>query len=230
MLRGADFATLIDMDAGYLEMRKQHDSVLEAARAEAQAIVARAQEEYDNASLRGYEHGFQQALSHWQERALRSHADAASLERRQRDRLAEVVALAVEQIVATADPAALFARAAAIIEPIVADSSPVQVRVHQSGLAGANGAFEAAARGWRDAGCAVRLLVSADETLEEGACLIETDLGVLDASVSLQLGAMRDALARAVRSMPDATRLDAMPTADGQAADEATDWNADKTS
>ncbi|MEJ0003132.1 MAG: FliH/SctL family protein [Pararobbsia sp.] len=144
-----------------------------------------------------------QALSEWQERALHAHAHAQTLGRQRRDRLAELVALAAEQIVATSDPAALFARAAKAIEHIVADSSPVHLRVHPADLAAARSAFDEAALGWRETGRAVRLLVNADATLEPGACVIETDLGALDASLSLQLAAMREAVARAVRSVPE---------------------------
>ncbi|TKC86936.1 HrpE/YscL family type III secretion apparatus protein [Trinickia terrae] len=214
VLRGEDLATLVEIDAGYVEIRRQCDAALEAARDEAKAIVeaawaqadallAQARETYESAAERGYDDGFAQGLTDWHERAMQAHVDAQTLGRRRRDRLAELVALAAEQIVATADPAALFACAAKTVEQIVADGSPLQLSVHPSDLGAARAAFGEAARGWREAGRAVRLLVSADATLEPGACLIETDLGALDASLSHQLTAMRGALARAVSSVPE---------------------------
>lgn len=233
VLRAGDLATLVDLDARYVAMRVQCDAALEAARAEAQAIVdeahaqagelvARAEEEYASAARRGYDDGFTQALSEWHERALRAQEQALTLGRQRRDRLAELVALAVQQIVATADPVALFARAAATIEHIVADGSPVQVRVHPSDLAAASAAFDDVARAWREAGRAVRLLVGADSALEPSACVIETDLGALDATLSLQLAAMRGALARAVRSVPDEDFADD-PAADDESGEACAD-------
>ena len=69
----------------------------------------------------------------------------------------------------------------------------------------------AVALGWRDAGRAVRLQVRADAALAPGACVCETDLGAVDASLSLQLAAMRGALTRAVQSVPDAYRAEPAP-------------------
>ncbi|WP_205299422.1 type III secretion system stator protein SctL [Paraburkholderia sp. Cy-641] len=226
VLRAGDLATLVEVDAECVDLNRLRDEALEAARAEAQAIVdaaqaeadairAAAQHEYDGAAARGYDDGFAQGLSDWQERALRSHAAAQTIGRRRRDRLAQLVSLAVEQIVASADPAELFARAAKSVEQIVADGSPVQFAVHPADLAAATAAFDAAARGWREAGIAVRLLARGDATLERGACVIETDLGALDASLPLQLAAMRGALARAVRSVPESEFEDEPVEANG---------------
>ena len=214
VLRREDLATIVDVDAVYVEMRKQCDAALDAARAQAQAIVddakaradelrAHAQDEYASASRRGYDDGFTQALTDWHGRAVHAHANAQSLGRRQRDRLAELVALAAEEIVASTDPAALFARAAATVERIAADGSPLDVWVHPSDLATASAAFNEVARGWRDAGRAVRLQVRTDVALAPGTCVCDTDLGIVDASLSLQLAAMRGALGRAVQSVPE---------------------------
>jgi len=226
VLRAGDLATLVEVDAACVDLNRLRDEALADARTEAQAIVdaaqaeaeairAAAQHEYDGAAARGYDDGFAQGLSDWQERALRSHAAAQTIGRRRRDRLAQLVSLAVEQIVAAADPAELFARAAKSVEQIVADGSPVQFAVHPADLAAATAAFDAAARGWRKAGIAVRLLARGDATLEQGACVIETDLGALDASLPLQLAAMRGALARAVRSVPESEFEDEPPEANG---------------
>jgi type III secretion protein L len=212
VLRSEQLATIVDIDGAYAEMRRQCEEALAAARAQAQGIVdgaqahagellTRAEQQYMSAAERGYDDGFEQGLTDWHQRAVEAHADAGKLKRVQHDRLAELVALAVEEIVATEDPKALFARAAATVERIVADGSPIQLRVHPSDVAAANAAFQEAAAGWRDAGRSVRLHVSADAALEPGACVAETDLGAVDASLSLHLAAMRGALERAVQSV-----------------------------
>lgn len=231
VLRAGDFARLVEIDAGYAEMREQceaalqaaHDeaqSMLDAARAQAEALLADAQDQYASAASRGYEDGFSQGLADWHEHAMRTHADAQTLGATQRDRLAGLVALAVEQVVAAEDPKALFVRAASTVEAIVADGSPVHVCVHPSDLDAASAAFEEVALRWRDAGRAVRLVVRADAALDEGACVCETDLGAVDVSLPIQLGAMRAALARAVQSV-------AHDAAEGLAGNAGqTDWPA----
>jgi type III secretion protein L len=220
VLRRERVAAIVELDAGYADMQRQCEAALDAARADAQALlgqaraqadalIAQAEAEYASAERRGYEAGMERGLTDWHARAAQAHADASTLERKARDRLAELVALAVEQIVASADPKALFARAAATVERIVADGSPVHLRVHPDDAAAASEAFQAAASSWREAGRSVRLQVSADATLTPGSCVAETDLGSVDSSLSMHLAAMRGALARAVRSLPEIDALDA---------------------
>lgn len=215
VLRGEQLATLVDIDTAWREMRAQGEAELSAAGAQAQALLAdaeaqaaeleaRAAQRYEHAAGEGYEAGLREALADWHARVMRSpDADGLTPQRRQRDRLAQLVALAVEQMVAASDPADLFRRAAATLEQIVADGSPLEVRVHPADLRAATVAFGEAGRSWREVGCAVRLRVQADAALEPGSCQCESDLGAVDASLSLQLAAMREALARAVNSMAD---------------------------
>ncbi|CAB3769494.1 type III secretion system stator protein SctL [Paraburkholderia solisilvae] len=212
VLRGEQIAALVELDTAYREISERCDAMLTAARDEAEAIVedahaqaaelaARAQADFDGAAQRGYDDGMRNALADWHARSVAMPTDAHTPDERQRERLAELVALAVEQIVASSDPVLLFARAASTVERIVADGSPVRVRVHPADLTAATAAFDAAAAGWRAAGRAVRLNVRADAALAAGACVCETDLGALDASLELHLAAMRDALSRALGSV-----------------------------
>ncbi|MDH6146196.1 MULTISPECIES: type III secretion system stator protein SctL [Paraburkholderia] len=215
VVRAADLGRVVDIDAALQAMREQREAELAAARAEAQALVeaaearaaellAQADQQYESAERDGYEAGLRAALTDWHERVAHApEADGRTLDQHRRDRLAELVALAVEQMIATSDPADVFRRAAATLEQIVADGSPLDVHVHPADLDAARRAFGDIARGWRDAGCAVRLRVHADAALDAGSCVCESDLGTVDASLSLQLDAMRAALARAVDSTAD---------------------------
>ncbi|MBN3825131.1 HrpE/YscL family type III secretion apparatus protein [Burkholderia sp. Ac-20384] len=238
IVRAGELSTLVDVDAAYVELQEIREeaiqmarieagAIVEAATAEATGILAAARRKYDGAATLGYEAGFEQGLSEWQERAMRAHAAAQTLGSRRRERLAQLVALAVEQIVSTVDSTELFARAASTIEQIVADGSPVRFAVHPADLPAARAAFDDAARRWREAGIAVRLLPSGDTTLERGACVIETDLGALDASLPQQLGAMRAALTRAMEQVPEAEfedELQVLPDSEtGIALDDAED-------
>jgi type III secretion protein L len=233
VLRRERVATILDIDQGFALMQRQCEAALEAARADARALLdcareqaaalrARADDDYATAEQRGFDAGFQRGLTDWHAQAARAHIDAATLERRARDRLAELVSLAVEQIVASSDPKALFVRAAAMIERIVEDGSPIHLRVHPSDVAAANEAFQSVALAWREAGRSVRLHVGADATLAPGACIAETDIGAIDASLSHHLAAVRGALARAVQTMTGGVFADA-DADDGRASDEAGD-------
>ncbi|MEA3121210.1 MAG: type secretion protein, partial [Paraburkholderia sp.] len=224
VVRGEHLAALVDIDAGYRAMQEQCAAALEAAHEQAKAIVdeaqaqanalsARAQDEYASAAQRGYDAGRQQALADWHERSVRTNEHGRTIAWRNRERLTELVTLAVEEIIGSTDPQALFARAAMAVERIVADGSPVHILVHPADLAAASAAFNEAAQRWREAGRAVRLQVRADATLAPGACVCDTDLGAVDASLSLHLAAMQDALSRALQSVPDDTKFDEIAAA-----------------
>lgn len=213
IVRAEDLATLVELDAAYADLSRRSEAMLADARAQAQAILdaaeaqadermAQAQEIYNGAAQQGYEAGHEQALADWHERSLRMLAEGPSIGERQRDRLAQLVALGVEQIVATADPAALFRQAAQTIDRIVADGSPVKVSVHPDDYTTATAAFDAVAREWRETGRSVSVQVSTDARHERGTCVCETDLGAVDASLPQQLAAIRAALSRAIESMP----------------------------
>ncbi|WP_133645782.1 type III secretion system stator protein SctL [Paraburkholderia flava] len=213
IVRAEDLATLVELDAAYADLSRRSEAMLADARAQAQAILdaaeaqadermAQAQEIYNGAAQQGYEAGHEQALADWHERSLRMLAEGPSIGERQRDRLAQLVALGVEQIVATADPAALFRQAAQTIDRIVADGSPVKVSVHPDDYTTAAAAFDAVAREWRETGRSVSVQVSTDARHERGTCVCETDLGAVDASLPQQLAAIRAALSRAIESMP----------------------------
>lgn len=213
VVRAEHFGALVEIDDAYEDLnrrcaalfeesRAQAQAILDAAQAQADELIAQAQATYEGAAKMGYEAGWEQGLADWHERSLRMLDEMPSIGQRQRDRLAQLVALAVEQIVATADPIALFRQAASTVDGIVADGSPVKVRVHPSDLAAATAAFSATARDWREVGRVVNLQVSGDAQLEPGRCVCETDLGAIDASLPQHLAAIRDALSRAIDSLP----------------------------
>jgi type III secretion protein L len=222
VVRAGELATLLEIDSAYDSLNLRCDALFDKARAQAEAILAAAREEaeglivqaqlaYTSASHMGYEAGWEKALADWHERSLRLQAEMPSIGQRQRDRLAQLVALAVEQIVSSADPVALFKQAAASVERIVADGSPLKVRVHPDDLAAAIAAFGEVSREWKEAGRAVRLQVNPDAQLERGHCVCETDLGAVDASLPQQLAAISEALSRAVNSLPQDEDESALP-------------------
>lgn len=214
VVRHEDVAKLVELDAAYHELdqrcaalldeaRAQADALLAAASAEASELVDQAQMFYSSAYQTGYEAGWQESLIVWHERNLEKQAGVPSVSQRQRERLAQLVALAVEQIVYSADPVALFRQAATHVDGIVADGSPLKVHVHPDDLTAASAAFDDISRTWRESGRSVRLQVSGDAQLERGSCVCEADLGAVESSLPQQLDAINAALARAIQSLPD---------------------------
>jgi len=215
IVRREAFAQLVDLDDGHARLRERqrdvlataHDEaarIVAAARAEADAIRARAQDEFDTGQRRGYEAGRQDALAQWYRETAESLARRRDLEMSLRRRMADIVVLAVENIVASERPEALFARAADSVDRIVDASCHLRVRVHPDQRELAADAFERAAAGWHERGRPVPITVIADRALEPGACVCETDIGLIDASLGAQIDAVRLAVTRALQRTEDA--------------------------
>jgi len=203
-------ASLAQLDAGYLALQNQHAQVLAQAardanemlaiaRDEADALRDEARREYDTAQQRGYDAGCRDALSQWYARTVRLLEQRYELQMSLRQRVAGLVVSAVEKIVANEQPAALFARASDVVERIIEGSRTLQIRVHPQQRDAAAEAFSRAVAQWRERGQLVQLTVHADRALEPGACVCDTDIGSVDASLEVQLEAVRMAVDAALQ-------------------------------
>jgi len=209
VIRAGSLAALVSLDQGFRDLETEREALIEQAHAQAQAIVdearARAGEIERAARARhaaahddGYESGRAAALADWFESAASAMEVQRRLHESMRERLAELVMRAAEQVIAAESSAALFARASGAVEAIVANAAMLRVVVHPDDLEVAREQFARLSEQRGLAGRPLPLAVSADRTLEPGACVCETDLGRIDASLSTQLRALRLAVARAL--------------------------------
>jgi type III secretion protein L len=223
-------AQLVELDDGFLALQNKHADILASARAEAAEIVATAaadaaalrlltQREFDTAQERGFEAGRLEAAAQWYARTAELLAQRHDVQMSMRDRIAGLVVSAVERIVVNEQPAAMFARAATAVERIVDGSSYLRVRVSPDQRDAAAEEFARAAAGWRENGRAVQITVIADRTLEVGACVCETDIGSMDASLGVQIEAVRGAVNAALRRALAQDRKTGAEPADGDAQD-----------
>ncbi|OXI17844.1 type III secretion system stator protein SctL [Burkholderia sp. AU15512] len=210
VVRRETFGHLLSIADAYAQLDADRARVLEDAQAEAAAIVAAGEEQaellldaardtYETAEQRGYREGSNRALSEWMER-LADATDAQSrLQVRMRERLADIIASAVESIVHSMDREALFERALSTVDRIIDNSTYLRVAVNPQDYEAARAAFDQLAAKWRDLGRPIPVSIVADRQLEPGACVCETDFGSVDASLNTQLRAMRSAVARALK-------------------------------
>ncbi|MGE8164933.1 type III secretion system stator protein SctL [Paraburkholderia sp. NPDC080076] len=192
-------ALAIEREALLADARDEAARIVDAGHAQAAEIAAQAQRDYDTASEQGYRDGCDRALADWMER-LADVADAQNqLQMRMRERLAQIVASAVEQIVRVERHEALFERALATVDRIVEGATYLRVAVHPDDYAEAKATFDRLASRWRDLGQPIPLSVIADKRLDPGSCVCESDFGTVDASLDTQLRAMRSAVSRALK-------------------------------
>ncbi|MCA8095209.1 type III secretion system stator protein SctL [Burkholderia anthina] len=210
VIRRETFGDLLSIAHAYAQLEADRALVLAQAQDEAAAIVAAGEEQaellldaasetYETAAKRGYREGSNRALTEWMER-LADATDAQNrLQVRMRERLADIIASAVESIVHSMDREALFARALSTVDRIIDNATYLRVAVNPQDYDAARAAFDQLAAKWRDLGRPIPVSIVADKQLEPGACVCETDFGSVDASLKTQLRAMRSAVARALK-------------------------------
>ncbi|WP_423761010.1 type III secretion system stator protein SctL [Burkholderia sp. NLJ2] len=227
------FGALMSIESAYAALDEDRDAVLAAAREEAAGVVAEAaarteemiaaaRSEYDAAAERGYRDGYDQAFGKWLDR-LADVADVQNqLQLRMRERLADIVASAVEQIVRAESRETLFERAFASVERIVDGATYLRVVVHENDFEQATAIFATFEARWREFGRPIAMSVVADKRLAPGSCLCESDFGAVDASLDTQLRAMRGAVARALKRSMEEARADDVDTMHGDGSIDTT--------
>jgi type III secretion protein L len=210
ILSAVDFGALVELDEGYRQLASDREAILAAAREEAARLIAEgetraaalveaARLEREQAASEGYRQGEQEAIADWLARVAEAGDARAMMHARMRERLASVVSVAVEKIVAVEHRDLLFERALAEVDRIADGAAYLNVTVHPNDYAQAQLAFERLATRWRALGQAFPISVLADQRLEAGSCVAESDFGVVDASLETQLRAMRGAVSRALK-------------------------------
>jgi type III secretion protein L len=213
IVRRETFATLMDIDVAYVETRRQCEALLEHARDEAATIlveaqmqadelIAGAEQRYTSAFSQGQEEGLRQAVADWHARSAQHFLDQKAVLIKTRERFAQLVATALERIAGSIDRGAVFVQAAREMDRLIDAGSPLTVRVHPDDLAAAREAFDRCAQRWLELGRPVTLTVLAERQLSPGACVCESDLGMIDAGLDTQLTGMRTALDDLLRNMP----------------------------
>jgi type III secretion protein L len=226
IVRREVYASVVALDEAGEACRREHEAVLAEARRRASEIVERAeqealvlieqaQQEYADAERRGYEAGTTQAIEDWHARVARHASEQRDMHVLLRERLAELVVMAVEQIVRSEDTGALFARSTTALDRIAEGCSYLKVRVHPDEYESAALEFGRFADERRARGRMAPVNVIADRELAPGACICESDLGMVDASLATQLAAVRAAVERALERETAAGSVQALGRGDG---------------
>ena len=212
VVRAHDFAALVSLQQAADAVHGEHERVhaeasaqaqqlLDAARQQADEMLAQAQAERDRAYEEGFESGRLGALARWAQQALTgAQASQRSLER-QRERLGGIVSLAVERMVDGEDRQALYRRALRTVSKLVKDVPMLTLRVHSDDLDAAQKALSSVVE---QHGVDVPIEVVGDEVVAEGCCRFESDQGVIDAGLLTQLNAIKRAVVRAAHAALEA--------------------------
>jgi type III secretion protein L len=207
LIRAADFASLMAAEDAFSSLNAQSHQLLEstqntcaqlfaAATARAEALVKEAEQVRALAEIEGMRIGREKALDEWTARAVDQAIESRAMLERQKLRLRDIVSLSVERLVGEIDRKALFMGALKTISKLVQDVPLLTLRVHESDLGAARAAVD---ESLAQSGLSCTIDVLSAPGLEPGACLFESDHGVIDAGLAHQLQSVRRAVARAMQ-------------------------------
>jgi type III secretion protein L len=182
VLKEREYATLLDASA-----------VIATARTEAERIVSAAQREYEARQAAGYEEGVRRAQKASAAQSYSQALAAAQTMESMKDAMAEIVVKAVRAIVGEMPVARLHAAALERIAPLVRDEPFLIVHVAPGRHDEMEEALASAFAGHERT---QKIRIVEDRDLASAACMVETPSGRIDASLELQIDALRQAIRR----------------------------------
>ena len=173
--------------------------LVEAARAEAAAIVARGQEAYEAERRRGHAEGLAAARAEASEQMIENVARTVDYFSAVEERMTQLVVQALRRIVGEYDDRE---RAAIVVKAAlgaVRNQKQVTLRVPVDRLEMVRASVNAILAAFPGVGY---LDLQPDARLQGDACIVETEIGIVEASIEDQLGALERAFARILGNRP----------------------------
>jgi type III secretion protein L len=204
VVRRNDFAALVEAcqlnsqaEARLEHAEEQASHIIDEALEEAQRLHRTAQEEGEQLRLQAREQGLREAAEQWaQEMAQKALLAHHSIQKAS-DRLAELVSLAAQRVIEVEDKGGLYRRALRAMRELTQDSKTLTLYV---GLDDADYALSVLGQLTQEMGVPVPLEIKVDDRLAVGGCVLESDFGVIDASMGLQIEAIKRAISNAARA------------------------------
>ncbi|MCG8566391.1 MAG: HrpE/YscL family type III secretion apparatus protein [Desulfobacterales bacterium] len=184
ILKQADYGRLIEADA-----------ILEEARKTASETLAQAMEIYEARKKQGYEDGLEEGRMQHAEKIMDTAMEAINYFESMEKSIAGLVTQCLEKVLGEMDQEELILRIVKNGLAVARNEKKVVVRVCDTDLKRVNDAVSTMLQTYP--GISV-LDISADARLTPGACIIESELGVVDASLDTQLTAIKRAIARRI--------------------------------
>jgi flagellar biosynthesis/type III secretory pathway protein FliH len=175
------------------DAHREAETRLATARDEAARLVASAADVREQARREGFAAGREEARAEATALLLQAQTAAAAVRERSAGDLRRLAVRIAEKILDRAlelDPELVTAITAAALEP-VRDRHAITLRVHPDDLAAVTQAQPELHRRLSQASA---LLVRADTAIGRGGCIVETEIGTVDAQLATQLAAIERAL------------------------------------
>lgn len=188
LLKARDYQALVDARR-----------LLADAQQQARELLAEAGQEYEQQKQRGYEDGMNQARLETAERLIQAAEHSVNYLAHLENKVATLVMTAVRKILGEFDDTELTLRVVHRALQVVRNQPQVTIRVRpDQELALRSRLGERLLAGYSEIGA---IEVIADPRLGPGGCILETEIGVVDASIEVQLQALERALKSRIASL-----------------------------
>lgn len=186
VLRAADFATLTESQA-----------LLDNAHAQAQSILVGAQDAFEAERRRGYEDGKQEALLNQAEKMIDTVGRTVEYFAGVETEMVELVMAAVRKVVDSFDDREKVMIVVRNVLAVVRNQKQMTLRLHPEEIEAVRGSINDILAVYPGVGY---LDLLADARLARGACILESQIGMVEASLDGQIEALRGAFQRTLGS------------------------------
>lgn len=187
LLKARDYQSLVDARR-----------MLADAQQQAHELLAEAGREYERQKQRGYEDGINQSKLEMAERLIQAAEHSVNYLAHLENKIATLVMTAVRKILSEFDDAELTLRVVHRALQVVRNQPQVTIRVHpDQELTLRSRLGERLLAEYSEISA---IEVIADPRLAMGGCILETEIGVVDASIEVQLQALERALKSRIAS------------------------------
>ncbi|AUI86012.1 type III secretion system protein [Vibrio azureus] len=180
VLKAQDYTRYLD---------SQH--LVDAASAKAESIIQQAQQAYEAEKQRGYQAGMEQAKVENAQILLDTLAKSNQYYLQVENKMTEVVLEAVRKIINTFDDVETTTRVVKEALYLVSNQKQVILHVHPDQVSEVKENVSTVLSEFPEVGY---VDVVADGRLKNGGCILETEVGIIDASIDGQLQALRQAM------------------------------------
>ncbi|MBG0775375.1 MAG: HrpE/YscL family type III secretion apparatus protein [Desulfovibrionaceae bacterium] len=174
----------------------QAGEIVEMARAQARRIQEEARRVYEAERTRGYEDGLDKGRMEIAERMMDTVGQTVDYLGSVEESVTDVVIQALRKIVGEMDDRERIVRVVRNALAVVRNQNRVTARVSPKDAERVKGAVDEILSGYP--GIAF-LDVSADSRLSPGGCILESEIGVVEASVDIQIEAIRKSLLKRIK-------------------------------
>lgn len=181
------------LKAGEYSNYLEGEALIEAARVEAARIVAQAQSAYEAEKERGYADGLMEGKMEVAEQMMETVAKTVSYFETVEHRIADVVLSALRKILGSFDERDLVVRMVRGTLAVARNQRQVTMRVAPHLVETVRTRIDEI---MADYPVIQFIDVTADHRAKDGGCILESEIGVVDASLEVQLKAIKAALLR----------------------------------